>query len=70
MKFLMSIAVCSFVEMTCTPWVNYTVPFDSWDVCMRAAYKESIIIIDKIDKQSIEDKRLSTKFMCNNMTGA
>ena len=70
MKFLMSIAVCSFVEMTCTPWVHYPKSFDSWNLCMREAYKESLIIIEKIDVDVIEKNRLATKFACSPLNGA
>ena len=70
MKFFMSIAVCSFLDMTCLPYVQYPVPHDSWHSCMNAAYKESIEIMSEIDPDVVERNRLATKFTCEQAHGA
>jgi hypothetical protein len=68
MKFLMSIAVCSFLDLTCMPMIQYPVIFDSWNSCMQAAYKESISVLNAIDPDVVERNRLATKFTCTQAT--
>ena len=70
MKFFMSIAVCSFLDFTCMPWVQYPTAFNSWNDCMNYAYKESMEIISEIDPNVVEKNRLATKFTCEQAYGA
>ena len=70
MKFFMSIAVCSFLDLTCMPMVQYPVAFDSWSTCMHAAYNESIVLMNELDPHMVERNRLATKFTCVQAHGA
>ena len=70
MKFFMSIAVCSFLDATCMPMIQYPTVFDSWNACMQEAYKESMIIISEINPDVVERNRLATKFTCTPSHGA
>jgi len=70
MKFFMSIAVCSFLDFTCMPWVQYPTAFNSWNDCMYNAYKESVIVLNSIDPIVVEKNRLATKFTCEQAHGA
>ena len=70
MKFFMSIAVCSFLDLTCMPMIQYPVPYDSWNDCMQAAYKESMVIMSEINPDVVERNRLATKFTCTEAHGA
>ena len=70
MKFFMSIAVCSFLDLTCMPMVQYPNFYNSWNDCMQAAYKESIILMSELDQDMVERNRLATKFTCVQAHGA
>ncbi len=70
MKFFMSIAVCSFLDLTCMPMVQYPYHYNSWNDCMQAAYKESIILMSELDQDMVERNRLATKFTCTQAHGA
>jgi len=70
MKFFMSIAVCSFLDLTCMPMVQYPNHYNSWNDCMQAAYKESIILMSELDQDMVERNRLATKFTCTQAHGA
>ena len=65
MKFFMSIAVCSFLDFSCMPYVQYPIAYESWNTCMNAAYEESIKIMSALDQDVVERNRLATKFTCN-----
>ena len=64
MKFLMSIAVCSFLDLTCTPAIKYPIEFNSWNDCMYAAYEESIKLTKNLNQDMVEKNRLATRFTC------
>jgi hypothetical protein len=70
MKFFMSIAVCSFLDATCMPYIQYPTAFDSWNTCMNNAYRESMQIISEINPDVVERNRLATKFTCEQAHGA
>jgi hypothetical protein len=70
MKFFMSIAVCSFLDLTCMPMVQYPNHYNSWNDCMQAAYKESMIIMGELNQDMVEANRLATKFTCVQAHGA
>ena len=50
--------------------VQYPNPYNSWNDCMQAAYKESMIIISEINPDVVERNRLATKFTCTAAHGA
>ena len=70
MKFFLTIAVCSFLDTTCTPPITYPNQFNSWNDCMYNAYKESVIVLNSIDPIVVEKNRLATKFTCEQAHGA
>lgn len=70
MKFFMSIAVCSFLDMTCMPYIEYPVAYNSWNTCMNAAYHESINLMNNLNQDMVEKNRLATKFTCTEAHGA
>ena len=70
MKFFMSIAVCSFLDFSCMPYVQYPIAYESWNTCMNAAYKESIEIMNTLNQDLVERNRLATKFTCTEAHGA
>ena len=70
MKFFMLIAVCSFLDATCMPYIQYPTAFDSWNTCMNNAYRESMQIISEINPDVVERNRLATKFTCEQAHGA
>ena len=70
MKFFMSIAVCSFLDGTCMPYLQYPQSFDSRNTCMNFAYKESIEIMNELNQDMVERNRLATKFTCEQAHGA
>ena len=64
MKFFLTIAVCSFLDTTCTPPITYPNQFNSWNDCMYYAYKESGVILKHLNQDMVEKNKLATKFTC------
>ena len=64
MKFFMTIAVCSFLDYSCTTSMKYPVAFDTWNQCMFAAYEESIDLMKNLDQDLVQKNRLATRFIC------
>jgi len=52
------------------PMVQYPNPYNSWNDCMQAAYKESMIIMNELNQDMVESNRLATKFTCVQAHGA
>jgi trans-aconitate methyltransferase len=69
MKFILTIYVCSFLDFTCSPGVQYPVVLDNWHKCVIKAFDESKDLIIKIPPDVVEKHRLATKYTCEPVMG-
>jgi len=70
MKFLLTIYVCSFINFSCSPPVEYPVLFDNWYDCMIKAHDESVELLMNVPQDVVEQNRLATKYTCQVYEGA
>ena len=68
MKFVLTIYVCSFLDFTCSPPVEYPKKFDNWHECMLTALEESVDLLTKVPQDVVEKHRLATKYTCEQLT--
>jgi len=68
MKFILTIYVCSFIDFTCSPPVEFPKKFDNWYECMLTAHKESVDLLTKVPQDVVEKNRLATKYTCRQLT--
>jgi len=69
MKYILTIYVCSFLEFTCSPGVQYPVVFDNWHKCVIKAFDESKDLIITVPQDVVENNRLATKYTCEPLIG-
>ena len=70
MKFLLTIYVCSFINFSCSPPVEYPVLFDNWYDCMIKAHDKSVELLMNVPQDVVEQNRLATKYTCQVYEGA
>ena len=68
MKFVLTIYVCSFLDFTCSPPVEFPKKFDNWYECMLTAHKESVDLLTEVPRDVVEKHRLATKYTCKQLT--
>ena len=64
MKFILTIYVCSFLDFTCAPPVEYPKKFNNWYECMLKAHEESVNLLIELPQDVVEKNRLATKYTC------
>mgnify|MGYP003116975881 FL=1 len=69
MKFILTIYVCSFMEFSCGPGVNYPGEFNNWYDCMIKAHEESVNLLMNVPPDMVEVNRLATKYTCTPALG-
>ena len=69
MKFILTIYVCSFMEFSCSPGVNYPDEFNNWYDCMIKAHEESVNLLMNVPPDMVEVNRLATKYTCTPALG-
>ena len=60
--------MCSFLNFTCSPPVEYPNKFDNWDDCMLKAHDESVELLMTVPQDVVESNRLATKYTCTQST--
>jgi|TARA_R100000455_G_C6136234_1_gene31343 hypothetical protein len=60
--------VCSFLDFTCAPPVEYPKKFNNWYECMLKAHEESVNLLIKLPQDVVEKNRLATKYTCELLT--
>ena len=70
MKFILTIYVCSFLDFTCSPPVEYPKNFNNWYDCMLKAHDESVELLMNVPQDVVEKNRLATKYTCKVMSDA
>tara|TARA_R110000744_G_scaffold198465_1_gene317732 strand:+ start:255 stop:467 length:213 start_codon:yes stop_codon:yes gene_type:complete len=63
-KFILTISLCSFINNQCLPHAEVKQPFNSWKECTVAALEISKKIIIAQEDTFINDYKVATKFMC------
>ena len=64
-KFILILAVCSYVDGTCKPVKLVNNTYNNWDECVSSAYLNSITELNKYSKNTLNKARLATKFGCH-----
>mgnify|MGYP003142774156 CR=1 FL=1 len=70
MKFVLTLYVCSFLDFTCSPPVEYPKSFDNWNECVIKALTESEQLILAVPPDVVDRNRLATKYTCQAVEGA
>ena len=70
MKFVLTLYVCSFLDFTCSPPVEYPKTFDNWHDCVIMALDESKQLIEAVPQDVVNKNRLATKYTCEAMSDA
>ena len=65
MKFLLSIVICSQVAGTCLPPYPWPDKFDTQYDCLMFGYKESMIKLQEIGSQEVNQHNMFIKFYCS-----
>jgi|TARA_R100001086_G_scaffold232187_1_gene153299 hypothetical protein len=60
--------VCSFLDFTCAPPVEYPKKFNNWYECMLKAHEESVNLLIELPQDVVEKNRLATKYTCELLT--
>ena len=64
-KFMLVLAVCSYLDGTCKPVELVNNTYNNWDECVSAAYLNSITELNKYSKDTLNKARLATRFGCH-----
>ena len=64
MKFMLILKVCSAVHMDCLPPIHDSFVFNSWSECASAGYLRSIKIINNMDSNVVNIKKIVVNFKC------
>ena len=70
MKFVLTLYVCSFLDFTCSPPVEYPKTFDNWHDCVIKALDESVELLMNVPQDVVEKNRLATKYTCKVVSDA
>jgi len=69
MKFILTLYVCSFLDFTCSPPVEYPETFDNWHNCVITALDESKQLVEAVPQDVVNKGRLATKYTCLQIVG-
>ena len=67
MKFMLIIAVCSFLipnKTTCQKEIEYPQIYNTWDACVEAAFLYSMGTLNRLGHETVNKYQLATKFYC------
>ena len=62
--------MCSFLDFTCSPPVEYPKTFDNWHDCVIKALDESKQLIEAVPQDVVNKNRLATKYTCQAISDA
>jgi len=69
MKFTLVIFLCSFINNQCLPPKEIKQEYNSWKECAVAAFEISKQLIISQDDLFINDNKIATKFVCEEVEG-
>ena len=64
MKFGLILFLCSFVAEECLPPHYFRAEFEDEYTCLMAGYEQSILKIEEIGKEEINQHSMYVKFIC------
>ena len=64
MKFILTLYVCSYLDLTCSPPVEYPKIFNNWHDCVIEALDETKQLIKEVPQDVVNKNRLATKYTC------
>ena len=64
MKFLLTFVFCSGVAGKCLPPMEYPEKYVDLYTCLDAGYKESIVQLEAVGKESVNQEQIFIKFLC------
>ena len=62
MKFVLTVWICSFLNLECSPPIQFPQHFNTWNECVAEALNISQELLAKQD--DINEYRLATKYLC------
>ena len=65
MNFILTFIFCSGMANSCLPPVQYDSSYPDLYTCLNAGYKESIIQLEKIGANDVNQKKIFIKFFCS-----
>jgi|TARA_B110000114_G_C14835355_1_gene294392 hypothetical protein len=67
-KFILLISLCSFINNQCLPPIEVKVEYNSWKECTTAALEISKQLIIAQEDTFINNNKVATKFMCEEVS--
>jgi|TARA_B110000902_G_scaffold31558_1_gene33748 hypothetical protein len=67
-KFILLISLCSFINNQCLPPIEVKVEYNSWKECTTAALEISKKLIIAQEDTFINNNKVATKFMCEEVS--
>ena len=67
-KFILLISLCSFINNQCLPPIEVKVEYNSWKECTTAALEISKQLIISQEDSFINNNKVATKFMCEEVS--
>jgi hypothetical protein len=67
MKWVLIIQICSFIEGSCAPEMQFPAPITSFYDCQAIAFDVAKDWIEGMDKNLVNDKELIIKTTCASM---
>ena len=64
MSFMLTMVLCSQLEMTCMQPVTNDKKYSSFKKCMMIGYEASKILLDTIHKDDVNNKQIYVNFTC------
>ena len=64
MKFILTFIFCSGMANSCLPPMEYEESYPDLYTCLNAGYAESIVQLEKIGANDVNEKKLFIKFFC------
>ena len=64
MNFILTFIFCSGMANSCLPPVHHTASSPDLYTCLNAGYKESIVQLEKIGANDVNQKKIFIKFFC------
>mgnify|MGYP001157585945 FL=1 len=64
MKFILTFIFCSGVAGKCLQPAEYPERYADLYTCLHAGYKESIVQLEAVGKESVNKEQIFIKFLC------
>ena len=65
MKFALALILCSYVSGSCLPPYIYPIKFDDQYDCFIEGYKQSMMKMEKIGREDINEHEIYIRFICS-----